>query len=416
MRIAVVCSQHPPLTFPEAIHASMLCTRLAERGLDTHLVTSTGVDAARGHYHLHPNISRWNWRAAPRLLSTLQEIQPDAVLLIYLDHIYANGHPMITYLPRLVRQDLPRCRFFVQFENVVASQVQWTPPRHVVTALRFCRRWFTSDRDDFHYGALLTESDGIITLCEGHRTHLARRNPEVAKKSIVIPAPPLLHLLDDSDHVHRARGREQLGIRADEVLLAFFGFIYPVKGISVQIRALEILRRQGLSPRLAVIGGTMSVRDEIYAQYLKYFAWKRGLSKQIFWTGNFDSESEKASTLLHAADLCVLPLHFGLKLHNSSFAAAAVHGLPVLSTTHAHPDPEIVHGENAWLVPPRQPEKLAEALKLLLQDAALRERLRQGSLRLAAQYFNWSAVLDQTIPFLCGAPHPALTLALPVQA
>ena len=41
----------------------------------------------------------------------------------------------------------------------------------------------------------------------------------------------------------------------------------------------------------------------------------------------------KSFTLyLCAADICVLPFNVGVRLNNSSFAAAAAHGLPIVTT------------------------------------------------------------------------------------
>jgi glycosyltransferase involved in cell wall biosynthesis len=49
--------------------------------------------------------------------------------------------------------------------------------------------------------------------------------------------------------------------------------------------------------------------------------------------------------------------------------------------------PELVeHGHSGWLVPPAEPEELAEAIVSLLRDVALRERLGRGALERAAAF------------------------------
>jgi glycosyltransferase involved in cell wall biosynthesis len=76
---------------------------------------------------------------------------------------------------------------------------------------------------------------------------------------------------------------------------------------------------------------------------------------------------------MHAADLVVVPSRFeGFGL--TALEAMAL-GRPVLATTAGGLPEVIEHGVSGWLVPPQQPEALAQAIALLLDNAALRQSL-----------------------------------------
>ena len=76
--------------------------------------------------------------------------------------------------------------------------------------------------------------------------------------------------------------------------------------------------------------------------------------------------------------------------------AALTHGMPIVST---HPQvtlPELVHGANVWLVPPRDAKALSQALVRLAADSLLRRRLGAGALALSKQ-FDWRLIAAHTL-------------------
>jgi glycosyltransferase involved in cell wall biosynthesis len=59
---------------------------------------------------------------------------------------------------------------------------------------------------------------------------------------------------------------------------------------------------------------------------------------------------------------------------------------------------EIVeHGESGWLVPPRDPRALAEAIRMMWNDAGLRSRLAEGGRRRILEKFNWRKAAEETV-------------------
>jgi hypothetical protein len=82
------------------------------------------------------------------------------------------------------------------------------------------------------------------------------------------------------------------------------------------------------------------------------------------------------------------------------FAAVPVEamssGLAVVATTAGGTPEAIVHGETGLLVPPRDPEALAEALRRLAGDDALRQQLGQRAAQVARERFDLKTYVEST--------------------
>jgi hypothetical protein len=121
MRLLVISAAFPPFRAGESDHALHLCRRLADRGLDVHLLTTKrSVHTAHLAFKVYPLMRDWSWLDLPRLLNFLKSCSPDAVLLMYIGWIY-NDHPMITFAPTISRALLPGVRFVTQFENAIGT-------------------------------------------------------------------------------------------------------------------------------------------------------------------------------------------------------------------------------------------------------------------------------------------------------
>jgi glycosyltransferase involved in cell wall biosynthesis len=105
---------------------------------------------------------------------------------------------------------------------------------------------------------------------------------------------------------------------------------------------------------------------------------------------------EDVSAAFVSSDICVLPFLDGASFRRGSLMAALTHGVPIISTTPEIPIPELVHGENIYLVPPGDPDAIAEAIRVLANDPALRNRLGQGARELS-WLFDWERIADRTM-------------------
>jgi glycosyltransferase involved in cell wall biosynthesis len=398
----VLIANFPPKASPEADHAYHLAEHLAQRGLEVHVVTTKGSTQG-GHPRVvvHPLMQRWSWSELPRLLLFLWRCSPCAILLVYVFGGY--GLSMITFLPSVARRILPSMRFVTLFEDAVGITpfVQKATWEHglVARAIRKATLWLTGPAEiDPLYGTLLRDSTGLIAVSDRVAQVLAERNRKAKDKTAVIPAPAIIFMCPEYGTAARRQRRASLGLGPDDFLVAYFGYLYPTKGVETLLVAFQQLCQRQLHARLVVIGGTIPFPGRPqYFEELRQTAEVLGLNGQVHWTGGFTWDSDVGSQFLRAADLCVLPYETGVCIHNSSFAVAATHGLPIITTRGAMVEPPFVHEDNVFLCPPQNAEALAAAMEQLIASPDLRERLAAGARRLAQALYSWDEATDRTI-------------------
>jgi len=386
----------------EADQALHLSRHLADRGLDVHVLTTRGHVATPSFpFKIHPIMRDWSWRDLGRLARFLRSCKPDAVLLMYIGWIY-HSHPMITFAATLSKRLLPRAVFVTQFANVTGAEVE-----HNNILSRFLaqgiRLWAGAQGANQEYGTLLRDSDSVIVLSEHHRAELSRIYPSLNGKSVVIPPPPIMTMCAEDEGFARQRGRVALGISSDDFLLVYLGYIYSGKGIETLLEACRIVSRRRTDLRLVFVGGVIAREDPdqpSYTEHLLELAKQLGIEDRITWAGGYSWESHDASLYLRAADAFVLPIDVGVQLNNSSFAAAAAHGLPIIATRGSILEYPFSHRENALLCPPKNPQLMAAAIEALMDEPGLREQLRVGALQLSEEWFSWEKAIDRIIETL----------------
>ena len=393
MKVLMICGL-PPLPLPEADHAFHMVRHLAEAGITLDVLTAKGsAEANRANVAQFSIMEKWNWREAPRLLRQIKRSRPDVILLYYFPHLY-DDHPMITFIPTLMNafaSGVPVVTLFPQFYG--ASDRKFGLSGKLVQRAILLGLGKDADRG---FGTTLRDSKRIIALSRLHLQKFVGLLPQVADKSTLIPPPPIMVLSEDTAEVREA-GRAQLGAAPDTFLFAYFGYLYPSKGVETLIRAFSLIAAEQDSARLAVIGSVSPFEGgPEYAASLRELVKTLGLEDKIVFTGKFDWDSPQGSVYLRAADACVLPFDGGVQMNNSSFAAVISHGLPVITTAGPDPEEQFVDGENVCLCPPADPEALAAAMRQVMGKPEFRDCLRQGALRLSDEWFSWNSATRRT--------------------
>ena len=402
MRLLVISAAFPPMRAGEAEHTLHLCERLTACGLDVRLLTTRTKGLKQDvPFTLLPVMRKWSWSEVPDLMRCVKTCAPDAALLTYIGWIY-NHHPMITFSPTLVRAIRPGIPFVTQFLNPIGAPSP--QPTLLTRASRKLAAFWAGGRDvDYKFGTLLRDSSHVIVLSERHRATLTRRSPGITGKSLMIPPPPILRIHPDHNGAARQKGRDRLGVTSDEILLAYFGFIYPGKGIETLLKAMQIVARSSPQVRLILVGGIIALEFSdrpSYAEELRELSQRLGIENRVSWVGEYGSDDDSASLYLRAADICVLPFDHGINLNNSSVAAAVTHGLPVVTTRGPVVEEPFRHAENVFLCPPQSPEAMAGAIALLIDQPELRQRLRAGASQLAQEWFSWDNAIKRTLAAL----------------
>lgn len=191
------------------------------------------------------------------------------------------------------------------------------------------------------------------------------------KGAFVLPNPCDLY-----DIRSLANASKPKNFASDNYSLIAVGRLSPEKGIDVILKALGILRDRGINQyELRVLG------EGPYRSDYEQLAAKLGLQDRVEFLGyvpNPYSIMAEADIFVHAARW----EGFGMVV-----VEAMALGLPVVATTCPGGPKEILDfGKYGILVPPDNPEELAQAIASLIQNPQKRQRLSELSLERVEQY------------------------------
>jgi glycosyltransferase involved in cell wall biosynthesis len=257
----------------------------------------------------------------------------------------------------------------------------WAVPRWIPGALwRPLERAGWWDRETWRFAP---RSSALLTTNEGHARVVADRLGRAAVRVPLAPNVP------DCGPVDRADARRRLGVPADAQVVAFFGFVHPVKGLRYLIEALARLRGAGRQRlHLLILGGFTSLalpENEARAFREELAAWTRtcGVANHVTITGRLPAKDVSAG--LHAADVAAFPFTAGATTKSGALLSAFAHRLPTLVTAADPPDPHLVDGESVVIAPQvRDALVLVDGLARLFDDEALRRRVAAGGAALMA--------------------------------
>lgn len=151
--------------------------------------------------------------------------------------------------------------------------------------------------------------------------------------------------------------------------LLMVGTVEPRKNHIGALRAFARLRERGLPHRLVIAGARGWLAEPIFAEYARL-----KLGDSVVFVDFFPDRLLPA--LYACADLLLQPSFyegFGIPV----LEALGV-GTPVIVSDR--PSLPEIAGDAAWIVPPDDPQALAEAVWALLHDADARRRLRERGL------------------------------------
>lgn len=177
----------------------------------------------------------------------------------------------------------------------------------------------------------------------------------------------------DSDQL-----REELGL-TDKTVILYAGRLTSEKGVGYLIPALLEVRKRVNNATLLICGGGTARR------HLEETASRLGLARNVIFAGLI-SRAEMPSYFA-ASDVCVVPSNIeaaGLVVLEAMsmkkpVIASRVGGIPEL----------IKHGENGYLVPPRDSLAISDAVEALCADQSLSRRLGDNGRRLVEERFTW---------------------------
>ena len=238
---------------------------------------------------------------------------------------------------------------------------------------------------------IVAEADGIIAECPQDEEDLIRLYDADPAKIGVVPCG-----FDPAElqPTSKVLARVALGLAPEERVVLQLGRIVPRKGIDTAIRGCARLwREHGIATRLLVVGGESDEPDLVATPELgrlRAVAEEEGIADSVTFVGRRGRSALKY--YYSAADVFVTtPWYepFGI-----TPVEAMACGTPVVGSNVGGIKYTVRDAETGYLVPPNDPDALAERLAHLYRNPKLLGVLRRRAIARANDLFTWARVAD----------------------
>lgn len=390
MRVLMICGDFPPALSGIGDYINLLCENVAQSGVDVTLLTTaftpssgtpgegqgrgqntsdvTGRSLAprpgvpEGGVRILREMPHWGFNQRRKIIDIARDF--DLVHMQYPSVKYGRG-PAVNLIPMFLRAAGIPCVVTIHDFRVMRK--------------RWCARVVP----------MLTFASALIHVDAGDGPYLRRWSPLRHAPMTHIPIASNAPVLP-CDASTRAKWRRDLGIADDEFIVAHFGILYPHKGIPEMLDAVEAMQKEGRKVRALVVGDFDREADYVAPLSARLNApgvvWVRGASL------------ERVSECLHASDAAALPFHSGASFNRSSMLACLQHGLPTITTDGPATPKNLKDVYELLLVPIQNAAAVTTSLRALLDDAALRARLRGAALK-STETLNWPVVARRHVEF-----------------
>jgi glycosyltransferase involved in cell wall biosynthesis len=299
-----------------------------------------------------------------------------------------------SFLPWMLRSvsryDLVHVHALFSFTSVAAA---WSARRarvpYVIRPLGVLARYGVTRRRPlfkrlslrFVEGPLLRDAAAVHFTSEAERDEALALG--IPMRSVVIPLG-----VEPVPAGNAGRFLEREPERADPIRLVYLSRLHPKKNLEGLLRALGLLRREGMQPGL-LIGGA---GDGAYVGQLHALAREEGVADQLRWLGHVSGDSK--ADLLEAADLFVLPSfseNFGIAV-----VEALAAGLPCVLGRGVALAGKVESAEAGVAVDP-EPASIAMGLRQYLESAERRRTAGDAARRLARSEYSVERMGEQLV-------------------
>ncbi len=357
MTIALLTNRFPPALDGVGDYTFFLAAELAGKGQTVHVVCRKQPEnTGPANVTIHQVTNNWGQDSNTILFALLRETNPDWLVLQYVPYAFQPlGLPF--FLPKLLRR-IRRAgvRICVMFHEVHIR------PKGV-------KGWIIGNLQRFIARQLCRNADAVVTSNEFYEQMLAPFCPEVQ----VIPVGANI-VVEPLPEDTRSQFRKRHFPNASFVVATFGN-----RDISEMEQAVRRLSGEGVG--LLVCG--------------------------VARTGYLSPTD--LGIHLQCADLFVLPDPVSLRgeggtsLKSGSLAAAFAAGLPVVGVRGDMSREPLRHGHNIWLAENGDAAGLYDAIRLLIADPALIEKLRINGQALYQEHLRWEVIARQYLEILA---HP----------
>ena len=243
---------------------------------------------------------------------------------------------------------------------------------------------------------VLQIADRIVAATPAELAQLQWLYQSDIKKAVVIPPGVDLSRFYP---ISKDEAKEFIGIPPCDQMLLFVGRIEPLKGLDTLIKAIALMRCQGIFEKrplcVCIIGGNPDASEDLMNAEMNRIQELReryDLEDIVNFLGKVDQDA--LPYYYSAAEAVVMPSHY------ESFGMVALEamacGTPVVASQVGGLAFLVQDGETGYTVPTGEPEALAARLTELIENSELRKKLGNQAGKFARDY-SWEIIAGKII-------------------
>lgn len=202
-----------------------------------------------------------------------------------------------------------------------------------------------------------------------------------------------------AEPAHKARLRETLALRDDVPVAVYTGRLVSYKGLPLLLNVWHQLQKRHANAILILVGsGGLDIHN--CEAELRAYVSTHALGQSIRFAGSVSN----VEMYLQAADLFAFPTE------NDAFPTSLIEamacGLPVVTTPVGAISTIVTDQQNGLVVPPRDEQRLYQALDTLLSDSRLSSRLGQEARKTVQDRYSAARVTKAYLGLFHSIAHP----------
>lgn len=371
------------------VYVAELSTELARKGYFVDVFTRKDNEHTDEIVNWQPGVRVINIKAGPEFFVEKEKL---------LCHMSEFSQNMLCFIKRKnIDYGIIHANFFMS--ALVAScikkelHIPYVVTFHALGLVRLAHQKqmdkFPVERFDIER-MVVKDADAIVAECPQDKEDLIYHYNANRSKIIIAPCgfnPKEFHVVD------KKLARDKLQLNNNETILLQLGRMVPRKGVDNVIRSLSRLNGSLKNVRLLVVGGESDKPDEKLTPEigrLKKIAEEENVSAHVSFTGR--RRRDVLKYFYAAADVFITtPWYepFGI----TPLEAMAC-GTPVIGANVGGIKYSVEDGKTGFLVPPKNPEALANKISHLISDKLLMERMKHNAVKHVNKFFTWANVAN----------------------
>jgi len=347
--------------------------RLTESGYQIDVLTSKfegrNTNPIKGiKIHHYPSLNVAKRFGVPYPIISFKAYKTFTQLIKKCDLVHAHGHVyMSSYMAGMVAKKYKK-PFIVTQHNTF---IDYQSLLNIIEQL-----------NDFIIGkSVLKHANKVITVSKETMKYVLKLGADKTKTSVIYNGVDI----DYFRPVNKRKSREKLGLPKNrKIILSVRRLVYK-NGLDTLIESVPLLTRD--HPDLLFLVAGKGPSRKLIEDRIK----ELGIDNNVKLTGFVPDRL--LPVYYDAADYFILPSASGEGLPLVLLEAMAC-GLPVIATTVGGTPEIIKHMKNGVLVPPRNPEAMAEALSKLLSEG-LGPALGEEARRIVENRLTWEENIRQ---------------------